>query len=96
MDDLVAEAEANLSEMTMAIGIAVQALKSQEPMLRRYLDEAESMDSFGPIFDPTLFNSSERRATDAIMRPIVKASLDYLRAHEMATAAAKAALEKLR
>lgn len=90
------EACRRLIEMTTALTGAAMLIKSETEMIERYLEEARSMDSIGPIIDPTLFNSSERRATDAIIRPLVVAARDYLHAYETIVGAAADALGRVK
>lgn len=89
------EARAALQETAAAIGTAATLIRAQQAVLARYMSEAAHFDSVGPILDPTLFNSSERRAVDAIMRPIFSAGLEFLRAYDASVDASKAALAKV-
>ncbi len=86
------EAKEALSTAIATIGVAAEIIRSQEALIRQYLGEAERMDSVGPIIDPTLFNSSERRATDALLRPIFQGASDFLRIYDERVASGKAAL----
>jgi len=88
-------ARQQLDEANVAISTAIVLLNGVKPTLEQFMAEAQRMDSVGPIIDPTLFNSPERRATEAILKPIYKAALDFIQAHEMAVAVAKGALEKV-
>lgn len=90
------EASRRLIEMTTALTGAAMLIKSETEMIERYLEEARSMDSIGHIIDPTLFNSAERRATDAILRPLVVAARDYLHAYEMIVGSAADALARVK
>lgn len=88
-------ARQQLDEANVAISTVAMMLNAVKPTLEQFMDEARHMDNVGHILNPTLFNSSERRAAEAILKPIYKAALDFLRAHEIAIAAAKGALEKV-
>ena len=50
------------------------------------------MDSVGPILDPTLWNSSERRVTEALLTPVYRAASDLIETYD----GSKAALEKVK
>lgn len=89
------DARQQLDEANVAISTAIMMLNAVKPTLDQFMDEARHMESVGPILDPTLFKSEERRATEAILKPIYKAALDFIRAHELAMAAARGALEKV-
>lgn len=87
--------EQRLHSLAATLSTAALLIKAEAETIELYLNEADRMNSVGAILDPTLFMSSERRAADAIMSPIVRAARDYLRAYEMATAAGRSALEKV-
>lgn len=89
------EARAKLDELNVAIATAALLIEAEEDTLTRFFEEAESMASVGPILDPTLFNSSERRATEAILTPIYRTARDFLAAYRLQTKAARAALDKV-
>lgn len=88
-------AKEQLNSAAATIGVAAEIIRVNKPLIERYLAEAERMDSVGPILDPTLFNSSERRAVDAIMRPLFKASRDFLNTYDATVGAATQALAKV-
>jgi hypothetical protein len=85
-----------LDEANVAIAMAVQILTAVRPTLEEFMVEAERMDSFGPLLAPSLFRSPERVAVQAILKPIYRAALDFVRAHEITRAAAADALSKVR
>lgn len=84
-----------LLDAVSAIGFMAEMLRAHEPLIQRYLAEAERMDNIGPILDPTLFKSPERRSVDAMMRPLFKASRDFLIAYDSTLAVTTEALAKV-
>jgi hypothetical protein len=90
------EAKRALDELNSAIGTAAVVIRMHKETLDRYFAEQSTFDTIAPIFDPTLWNSSERRATEAILTPIYRAALDFITAHDTATARAEDALAKVR
>lgn len=90
------EARAKLDALNTAIHTAVLLVAGERETLERFFAESLSMDIVGPILDPTLFNSGERRATQAILTPIYRAALDLVRAYEGQISAAAAAVAKVK
>jgi hypothetical protein len=90
------EAKAALDEALTSIGAAREIIRAVEPTLRRFMEEARRMDSIGPILNPTLFNSSERRATEAMVKPFFEMALAFVDQHQRQMNAVKAALAKVR
>jgi hypothetical protein len=88
------EARDRLNELNAAIGLAAELIRANADVLDQFFAEKASMDSVGPILDPTLFNSSERRAIEAVLEPVYEAARDFVRAYDVQIAAARAALAK--
>lgn len=62
------------------IGMCAGLIKEHDELFQRFIAESESMDSVGPILDPTLWMKPERQKVDAALRPLVKATRDWLAA----------------
>lgn len=90
------EAKAALDEALRSIGAAREIIRVVEPTLRRFMEESRRMDSVGPILNPTMFNSSERRATEAMVKPFFAMALTFVDQHQRQMETVKAALEKVR
>lgn len=90
------EAQERLHALNAAIATAVVLIKSEAKTLEQFFAEAEHMASVSPILDPTLFNSSERRAAEALLTPIYKAARDLVRAYEEQQAKGLEALQRVR
>lgn len=71
-------------------------LEGIRPTLEAFMEESRRMDNIGHILDPTLFNSPERRATEALLKPVFKAGLDFLRTYDVQAAVGRDALEKVK
>ncbi len=84
-----------LMEATAVLATCRQFMESIRPTMEAFMEESRHMESFGPIVDPTLFNSSERRAAEALIKPIFESGLAFLRTYDVQTSAGKAALEKV-
>lgn len=78
-----------------AISTAVLLLRMEQPTFEAFLKECRDMESFGPIFDPTLYNKSERRAVSAVLEPLFRAAVDFVKAYDAHIAKAKGALAKV-
>jgi hypothetical protein len=90
------EAQEALHELNGAIGVAVSLIRSQKEILDRFFAESESMASIGPILDPTLFNSSERRAVEALVTPVYRAAQNLLSTYDEQQAKGLDALAKVK
>ena len=90
------EARRRLDALNSTIHTAVLLIAAERETLEQFFAEARDMDNVGHILDPTLFNSSERRATQAILTPIYTAALDLVRAYEGQVEAAAAAVAKVK
>lgn len=84
-----------LEEATAVLATCRHLLDGIRPTLETFMEESRHMDNIGHILDPTLFNSPERRAAEALLKPIFKSGLDFLRTYDAQTSAGKAALEKV-
>ena len=73
------EAKAALHAAMNAVRDAAELLRPHAGLFAAYQRERESMDSMGPIIDPTLWKSTERRETDAIVGPIFDGAQNFLR-----------------
>lgn len=89
------ETRMRLDELNSTLATCALLIKSHQEVLDQFFDEAEHMASVGPILDPTLFNSSERRATEALLTPIYKAARDFVLTYDEQIAKAKTALGKV-
>ncbi|MDK1386329.1 hypothetical protein QN224_13015 [Sinorhizobium sp. 8-89] len=89
------DARAQLEEANAAITTAALLLGTSRETFEQFMRESERMDSVGAILDPTLFMSSERRATEALLKPLYRAALDFLNTHDRAIGEARAALNKV-
>jgi len=90
------EARRRLDQLNAAISTAVMLIRAERDTLDRFFVEQQSMDSIGPILDPTLFNSTERRTTEAILTPIYKAARHLADAYDLQLAASRSALAKVK
>ncbi|TIN76727.1 hypothetical protein [Mesorhizobium sp.] len=90
------DARQQLEETNAAITTAALLLGAVKPTLEQFMRESRDMDNFGHITDPTLWMKPERRATEALLKPLYQAALDFLRTHDKQIAEAKATLEKAR
>lgn len=90
------EAKDRLNALNSSIATAVLLIRAEAETLERFFEEKRHMESVGPILDPTLFNSSERRATEALLSPVYEAALDLVRVYDAQILRAKAALEQVR
>lgn len=75
--------------------MAVHFLQPHRALFDEFMRESRSMESIGPIVDPTLFMSSERRATEAMLKPLYQGAIDFLTTHDQQIARVRAALEKV-
>lgn len=91
----MSEAKERLERAAHAIHTAVMLVKMEQETIEAFLKECRDMQNFGHIVDPTLFNKSQRRAVEALLKPTFEAALDFMHKHETHTAAAKAALAKV-
>lgn len=89
------EARKSLDEANIAISTDASLIRAQMPVIERFLRESRNIDNFGHIVDPTLFNSSERRAADAILKPIYEAARQFLLIHQFQVDKATKALAEV-
>lgn len=90
------EAKQRLHALNAAIATAVAVIKMEKATLDAFFEEQRSMDSVGPILDPTLWNSSERRVTEALLTPVYRAASDLVETYDGTVERSKAALEKVK
>lgn len=91
----VAEAREELLRLGQDISLAVMVLRPHADLIRRYQKERRDMESIGHIVKPTLYKSSERQATDAVMAPIYAEALRFVETYDRQCAAAQDALAKV-
>jgi hypothetical protein len=75
----MSEAREELHAAVEAINLCVATLRPHLGLIERYRRERELMDSVGPIFNPTLFMSRERREVDALVWPILDKANELVR-----------------
>lgn len=90
-----AEARQALTELSTAISIAAMALRPHVELMRRFQNERQRMESIGPILAPSLYNSSERIATDAILSPLYNQALTFIETYDRQLDAVKKALKQV-
>ncbi len=88
-------ARQKLEEANAAITTAALLLDQARPTFEQFMKESRAMENIGFIVDPTLAKNSERAATEALLKPLYRAALDFLRVHDTQIAAARAALQKV-
>lgn len=89
------EAEEALCRLNAAIATAVLVINGEKEVLDRFFAEQRSFDTIAPILDPTLWNSSERRATEALLSPIYKAAKNLIVIYDAQTSRAAKALAEV-
>ena len=70
-------------------------LKPFEPRVLQFHRESRDMDSVGPILNPTLFMNPERRAAEAVLKPIYDEALRFIQIYEAQRDRSAAALGKV-
>lgn len=91
-----AGAEEALVRLNAAIATAAMVIDGEKETLDRFFTEQRSFDSVGPILDPTLWNNSERRATEALLTPIYRAAREFVRAYNAQAELARRALDEVK
>lgn len=89
------DASQQLAEANAAISTAALILGTQREVFEQFMRESRDMDNIGHIVDPTLWNKPERRAVDALLKPLYQAALDFLKSHDRQITATKTALAKV-
>jgi hypothetical protein len=84
-----------LQAAAQAIGTAALLLHAQVPLMEEFLKECRDMENFGSIINPTLYRDPERRAVSAVMEPLFKASITFVRTYNEHIKAAMEALAKV-
>lgn len=92
----MSEAHEQLQRAAHAVHTAVMLLQMEMPTIQAFLRESRDMDNFGHITDPTLWKKSERRAADAVVRPLFEAAVAFVAIHDAHLATAKRALDQVR
>jgi hypothetical protein len=91
----MSEAQQKLQAAAQAISTAVTILRMEMQTIEAFLKECRDMENFGHIVDPTLYNKSERRAVAAVVEPLFKAAVVFVRAHDEQLSRSRAALDKV-
>ncbi|MDI7864334.1 hypothetical protein MRS76_20555 [Rhizobiaceae bacterium n13] len=91
----MADPRRQIEEANAIISTVALLLGGSRETFEQFMLESERMDSVGAILNPTLFMSSERRATEALLKPLYRAALDFLRTHDRVIGEARAALDKV-
>lgn len=78
------DAAAELRALNATISTACLILGPHRPLLLRWQEEQRHFDSIGPILDPTLWNSAERRRAAEILGPVYDQTRLFLDAVETA------------
>lgn len=89
------EAKMRLEAANQAVAMAAMVLRGELETMSAFLKECEDMDNFGYIATPTLANNSEHHAVSALIEPLYKASIDFVRLYDVHTTKAKDALAKV-
>jgi hypothetical protein len=89
------EAIARLDALNRAVATAAVLIEAERETLEQFFVEQERMASAGSVLDPTLFNSSERRAVEATVGPIYRAARDFANAYRHQLGRAADALAKV-
>jgi hypothetical protein len=87
-----AEGRRRIEAASAAIQTAAHCIRSERETIRAFLKESRDMDNFGHVVDPTLWNNPERRAVDAVLRPIFEEAERFLNAFDVQMEKATAAL----
>jgi hypothetical protein len=88
-------ANEQLQSAAQAVSTAVMVLRMEEETFKSFLEEHRKMENFGPILDPTLFRDPTRRAVSAVVEPLFRAAVDFLRVYDAHATRARQALEKV-
>jgi hypothetical protein len=75
-------AREQLLELGAALSTAYLLLKPFEPLILQFQRESRDMDSVGAILNPSLFMDPERRATEAVLKPIYDEALRFVQIYE--------------
>lgn len=88
--------EARREEANATICTAAMLFAGIEPTLERFMQESRNMESIGALIHPTLWKDPERAATEALLKPLYQAALDFSRLYKTQLAQAADAMEKVR
>lgn len=89
------EARLALQEVIAAVSLAVNVIRPHADFIRLYQAEARDMESVGPLLAPSLYMSSERRAADAVIGPLLGQALSLVKTYDQQVSAANVALKKV-
>ncbi len=78
------EDEQRAQIMLAVVGAAAQTVHGLVPLIDLYEQGRERMESIGPVIAPSFYLNEERRKTDEIVWPVLKAARDLARAYEAA------------
>ena len=90
------DAKAELNAAAAAVATAVMVLQPHLGLFDRFEAERRRMENFGSVLNPSLFNSSERRAVEALLAPMFLASADLVRNYRAQVKRSAEALAKVR
>lgn len=88
-----AQEKQELNEAVGATQVAVNLLRGSLPLMQEFLIESTQMESVGPVLAPSLYMDSERRATEAVVKPIFEAAVKFVADFDNAVERARSALE---
>lgn len=91
----MSDPKAELNAAAVAISTAATVLKLNVPVMERFLKECRDMENFGYLLHPTLAKDSERQAVSALMEPLFKAAVEFVKLHDAQASRAKDALAKV-
>jgi hypothetical protein len=77
-----ADARRQLLEFNASLATAYLLLKPFEALVDQFMREGRDMGSFGPFINPTLFMDPERRATEALLKPIYRSAAQFIKIYE--------------
>ena len=89
------DAKAELNAAAAAVATAVMVLQPHLGLFDRFEAECRRMENFGAVLNPSLFNSSERRAIEALGSMFL-ASADLVRNYQAQVKRSAEALAKVR
>lgn len=87
------EARIQLAEACASISVATDLIRPHLALFEQFRHEVALMESAGPTIDPTLFTSSERRATEAFLKPIFEAARQFVQTVDAQKTLAQTALD---
>jgi len=88
-----AQLKQELSDAVGAAQVAANLLRGSLPLMQEFLIESRRMETVGPVLAPSLYMDSERRATEAVVKPVFEAAVRYVADFDNAVERARLALE---